>query len=368
MIDAMDARGQRLAFDGRWPSFFGLAIGNVLLTIVTLGIYRFWAKTRVRRHLWERTTFGGEPLDYLGRGIEKMLGALLVFVVLIVPLFAVTLVAALLRAQGALGAAVLLYAALYLGLLYLFGVGLYRAQRYLLSRTAWRGIRGGMRHGGWAYGGRYLRLVLLQFVTFGFAAPFVATRLWNARMNDAMFGSAEVAATAAWRPIYGRFLIAWIGSLVVYGLAAAAVFLTFGHELAAFAPGTPPPADPKALVGTFIRVYAIAIVAGLVIALLMLRYHAALLRELFGATRLAALGFVFDATAGQLLGFMLGNLALIAFTLGLGTIMMPYRTWSFYLRHMQTTGHLDTDSLGQTTLANPVQGDGLADAFDAAAF
>ena len=366
----IEGRGQAqpLIFAGRWPPFLGLALGNLLLTIITIGIYRFWAKTKVRRHLWERTSFAGEPLEYLGRGIEKMLGAMLVFFVVVIPLVVVSAVAALLRRQGMLGGAVLVYALVYVGLLYLFGVGVYRAQRYLFSRTAWRGIRGGMRHGGWQYGVRSLGLILLQFVTFGFAGPFVATRLWNARMNDAMFGSAAVNATAEWRPIYGQFLVAWIGSLVVYVVAASAVFLTFGHELAAFAPGAPPPADPKALMGTFVRIYAIFAVAGLAIALLMLRYHAALLRELFGSTRLGNLGFVFDAGAVQLLGFALGNIALIVLTLGLGAMMMPYRVWSFYLRHLATTGHLDVDALTQTTLASPIQGDGLADAFDAAAF
>lgn len=368
MIDASDEARPGLAFTGRWQPYLGLAIGNLVLTIVTIGIYRFWAKTRVRRHLWERTLFQGEPLEYFGRGVEKMVGAALVFVVLIVPLVIVSAIAAWLRSTGSIAGPFLIYVALYVGLLYLFGVGLYRAQRYLFSRTAWRGIRGGMRHGGWHYGARYLRLVLLQFITFGFASPFVATRLWNARMDDAMFGSVPVSATAEWRPIYGRFLAAWIGSLVVYIVAAAAIFALFGSELAAFRPGASPPADPKALLGVFVRVYAIFFLAGFVIALLMLRYYAALLRQLFGATRVGGLGFAFDAGAPQLLRFTLGNLALIALTLGVGVIMMPYRIWSFYVRHLATTGYLDPDSLGQTELAAPVQGDGLADAFDAAAF
>ncbi|MBV8971800.1 MAG: DUF898 family protein [Sphingomonadaceae bacterium] len=366
MID--DDTGQRLAFTGRWPAFLGMVVVNVLLTVVTLGIYRFWAKTRVRRYLWENTLVGGEPLEYFGRGIEKLKGAFLVFLMLVLPLIVVTGVAAWLKTQGMIAAALLVYVGLYVLLLYLFGVGSYRSQRYMLSRTAWRGIRAGMTTGGWGYGVRFLKLALFHFITFGFGAPFVATKLWNARMNDAVFGTAAVTADANWRAVYGRFLFAWFGAIVVYIVAIGAVFASFGSQLAAFAPGAPPPADPRAMIGIVLRLYLVFFVAGLAIAVLMLRYYAALIAELFGATRVGGLGFIFTARAGQFLAFMLGNLAIIAFTLGLGVLMMPYRVWSFYLRHLQTTGSLDTAALGQTRLRGPSQGDGLVDAFDAAAF
>jgi len=187
---------QPIGFSGRLGSYIGLAAGNLALTIVTLGTYRFWAKTRVRRFLWEHTTFQGEPLEYRGRGIEKLIGALIVFAVLAVPLFGFSIVSALLSAAGYKEWVPLLLLVVDLALLYLFGVGLYRSQRYMLSRTAWRGIRGGMLHGGWRYGLSYLKLTLLLAVTLGFTSPFVSTRLWNLRMDDAMFGSASFSASA----------------------------------------------------------------------------------------------------------------------------------------------------------------------------
>jgi uncharacterized membrane protein YjgN (DUF898 family) len=38
-------------FDGPRKRLFWLLARNFLLTIVTLGIYRFWAKTRVRKYV-----------------------------------------------------------------------------------------------------------------------------------------------------------------------------------------------------------------------------------------------------------------------------------------------------------------------------
>lgn len=322
----------------------------------------------MRRFLWEHTTFQGEPLEYRGRGIEKLLGALIVFGCLVVPLFGFGVVSALLTAAGYKEWTPLLLLILELGLFYLFGVGLYRSQRYMLSRTAWRGIRGGMRHGGWRYGLSYLKLMLLLGVSLGFASPFVSTRLWNLRMGDAMFGSASFSAEAQWRPLYRRFVFAMLGALVIYALAVTFVITQFGDQLANVRPGAPPPADPKGLFSVILKAYGIIIVAGLAAGFLTLSYHAALLRELFGSLRLDTLGFRFDATTADLLKLYLGNLALVVLTLGLGYLLMPFRIFSFYTRHLATVGWLDTNHLKQTSLTGPGQGDGLADAFDAAAF
>lgn len=41
----------KFVYDGRLGEFYVIFIKNVLLSIITLGIYRFWGKTRVRRYL-----------------------------------------------------------------------------------------------------------------------------------------------------------------------------------------------------------------------------------------------------------------------------------------------------------------------------
>jgi len=43
---------KQLLFDGSRKPLFWLLLRNLGLTIVTLGIYRFWAKTRVRQFFW----------------------------------------------------------------------------------------------------------------------------------------------------------------------------------------------------------------------------------------------------------------------------------------------------------------------------
>ena len=48
----------------------------MVLTVLTLGIYRFWMKMRLRRWYRSAIRLGGHPLDYVGDPIEKLLGFL----------------------------------------------------------------------------------------------------------------------------------------------------------------------------------------------------------------------------------------------------------------------------------------------------
>jgi uncharacterized membrane protein YjgN (DUF898 family) len=349
---------QTIVFRSALGSFIGLAAINLLLTIVTLGIYRFWARTRVRRFLWENTTFAEEPLEYRGKGLELLVGAILGLILIALPYVVVQLVAAALIAAQHPAMAALPGIVLIIGIYYLVGVGLYRSERYILSRTSWRGIRGGMTGGGWAYGWLFFRLQLLRAITVGLASPYISTRLWNARMNDAMFGSTRVEAAAQWRPIFLRFVIALITAVVIYGVAAAYLFGSIA-EIATLGKTTPP--DIHAILPMLMRLYGTFFVAAILVGLVSLSYHAAYYRQIWGSTRIETLGLEFDATTVNWLTYYLGNLLIIVLTLGLGLAIMPWRAWSFYSSHLRTSGSLDVDALLQTQLAAPTQGEGIAD-------
>jgi len=59
-----------LVEDGRFGELFVLFIINILLGVITLGIYRFWGKTRIRKYIWSRSSFRGEHFEYSGTGGE----------------------------------------------------------------------------------------------------------------------------------------------------------------------------------------------------------------------------------------------------------------------------------------------------------
>ena len=67
------------------PGLLKLTLVNLLLYILTLTIYRFWARTNVRKHIWSCVHINGQPLEYTGKGSELFKGALIVFGVLGLP-------------------------------------------------------------------------------------------------------------------------------------------------------------------------------------------------------------------------------------------------------------------------------------------
>src|SRR4026208_1489467 len=81
-------------FLGQRRSYWRLLIRGAVLLMFTLGIYRFWLATDVRRFLWSNTEIAGEPLEYTGTPLELLLGFLIAIAILI-PVYAGIFLAAL---------------------------------------------------------------------------------------------------------------------------------------------------------------------------------------------------------------------------------------------------------------------------------
>lgn len=120
------------AFVGSGAAFFALVIKNMLLTVVTLGVYLPWAKTERRQYLWQNIEIAGHRLRYHGTGKELFFGYLKVVIA-----YAVFLGLRLLGDR--LGP--LLQVVMILALIPALPFVIWGSRRYLLSRTSWRGVR-----------------------------------------------------------------------------------------------------------------------------------------------------------------------------------------------------------------------------------
>ncbi|AUX75329.1 YjgN family protein [Sinorhizobium fredii] len=74
---------QRLSFTGSGSEYFGIWIVNILLTIVTLGIYSAWAKVRRNRYFYGNTVLLGRGFEYHARGGQILIGRIIVFAYLV---------------------------------------------------------------------------------------------------------------------------------------------------------------------------------------------------------------------------------------------------------------------------------------------
>src|SRR5215210_5047202 len=112
-------------FVGRAGDFWRLVIRGTFFLLVTLGIYRFWLTTDIRRFLWSNTEVLGETLEYTGTARELLLGFLIAIAIL-VPLYTLFFIMAL--SSGLLGEWSGLLSVLLLAALGQYAV--YRAGRY----------------------------------------------------------------------------------------------------------------------------------------------------------------------------------------------------------------------------------------------
>lgn len=164
-----------------------LLLKNLGLTIVTFGVYWFWARTAVRRHWWNSIVIDGDPLEYTGTGTELFRG-FLSGAAYVLPAF---LLLAVLRALAVpavwqLGADLVCYLFL---LLVFVPVAMFRARRYWMSRTRWRDIRAGMNGTPERFLGITLRGFGVTVLTLGVLAPWMRinqTRyiLQSSRLGD----------------------------------------------------------------------------------------------------------------------------------------------------------------------------------------
>src|SRR6266571_7808421 len=124
---------QFLGFD---KDYWRLWVRGSILLALTLGIYRFWLTTDTRRFLWSNTEVLGEPLQYTGTARELLIG-FLIAVAILIPFYALIFLLALsveqLRELAGLVGFVL---ATVLG-----HFAVYRARRYRLTRSVFRGVR-----------------------------------------------------------------------------------------------------------------------------------------------------------------------------------------------------------------------------------
>lgn len=341
--------GSAFRFTGTWQEYLPIAVTNLLLTVVTLGVYRFWARARERRYLWSRTQFIDDHLEWAGTGLEMFIGFLLVIVILIPFLLLFQFGVQALAFRGQFLLAGLATAALYLSFLYLAGLAFFRALRYRLSRTFWHGIRGGSDDAGWTYAWSSVWKTIAGTLIFGLLIPWSLCELWNDRWNRMSFGPHRFSAAAETRGLMGRWLLIYavpIAGLLGGGLLAAALFANAGTG-GAFATG----------VVAVIAVYVLVLLAGVA-------FYAKFYRQAIAATRLGPLGFAFNARTADWYKLIFGTLGLIIVTLGFGLMFVAYRNWSFFVRHLEASGEIDLDELTQSQTRADSDAEGLASAFD----
>jgi len=102
--------------------------------------------------------------------------------------------------------------------IYLFGqFAIYRARRYRLTRTVWRGVRFWMTGSGWSYAWRAALWTALVFVTLGFSYPWQMAALERYKFARTHYGTAPGRFDGTGGQLFKQVWWIWLLGLMPFG-------------------------------------------------------------------------------------------------------------------------------------------------------
>jgi uncharacterized membrane protein YjgN (DUF898 family) len=210
---AADAGGfHRVSFTGRASEYFGIWIVNVLLTIITLGIYSAWAKVRRNRYFFGNTVLLGRSFEYHARGLQILIGRLIVFGGLIV----LNLIATLSPILVLLPTIVILVALPWL---------VARGLRFSARVTSYRNVRFDFVGGA---GGAFKAFIvgsLIAVLTLGILTPLASRWVSVYVGSNLRYGGKAFETDPRLGPLYKSWLLSLLIVLVGVAILALIVFM-----------------------------------------------------------------------------------------------------------------------------------------------
>ncbi|MCF3640814.1 DUF898 domain-containing protein [Rhizobium sp. TRM95111] len=314
---AQSGEFHRMSFTGRAGEYFGIWIVNVLLTILTLGIYSAWAKVRRNRYFYGNTMLLGSAFEYHARGGQILIGRLIV----LGGLLALNVIAALVPILVLLPTVVVLVA-----LPWLVAKGL----RFSARVTSYRNVRFDFVGGA---GGAFKAFILgglLAVVTLGILTP-LASR-WVARYigTNLRFGGKPFDSDPSLGAIYKSWLVSLLIAVLGLGIIALIVFMNMQLIIPMIeTPGTLTPEQQIPLIASMVVGYIVLFAA---FGIAGLFYRAGVRNIVWSSTTFDDRHrFMSDMSRMRFTWIAISNLIVTLLTLGLmrpwAAVRMARYTW-----------------------------------------
>lgn len=307
-------------FSGNGFEYFRIWIVNILLGIVTLGIYSAWAKVRTLRYFYGNTSLDGASFEYLAEPLQILKGRLVAFALLLLYMLADQFVP-------------LLGAVLMLVFFCAFPWIMVRGLAFRNYYSAWRGVRFG-------FDGRigeaykvFLLWPLLGLLTVGLLFPYAIYRQQQFIIGNSRYGTTPFSFGGR----AGGF----------YMIALAIIGVGIGGGIAAFLLGMVLPV----MIATYLTIFALG--------------NVMMTNLCYNNTALGAHGLRADYRLGSYAALMITNTLAIALTLGLFYPWAKVRSARYAAEHIGVVaeGDLDEFAAGQRDGVSALGGE-IGDVFD----
>lgn len=312
-----EGRLKRGIFTGSAPEYFGIWIVNILLTILTLGIYSAWAKVRRNRYFYGNTVVDDHAFDYHARGLQILIGRIIVIAILLVINIATTF-------MPLLGLVAPLLFVLVLPLL------MARGLRFSARVTSYRNIRFDFTGTAWGAFKTIILGGLLAIVSLGILAPFASRWMYRYIFNNLRYGDRAFATDPRIGKLYRVWLPAFLFSLVGIAIAVGVGALAYY----ASAPEATDVIQEEPSIQIFAAIYATLIPLMLLYGIATVFYRIGVRNVVMNATTLDVRHRLFS-DMGRLRYFwiVLSNLVVTILTFGLMRPWAAVRERRYVVEH-----------------------------------
>jgi uncharacterized membrane protein YjgN (DUF898 family) len=213
-METIDDQQRKLGFWGEGSKLFGIFIVNMLLTLITLGLYYPWARAATMKYLYQETEFEGSRFTFHGTGKEMFIG----FIKALGIVLSLYLVLFLFMWIGNPLFTLLGFLIFFTGMSLLTPIAIHGALRYRMSRTSWRGIHFG-------YRGKLSELIriciigfLLTMVTFGIYGFWFEMKVRRYLIQNIRFGNVQFSFRGDGTDWFGLNLAGYLLSIITLGI------------------------------------------------------------------------------------------------------------------------------------------------------
>jgi uncharacterized membrane protein YjgN (DUF898 family) len=197
------------SFTGRGAEYFGIWIVNVVLSIITLGIYSAWAKVRRLQYFHRHTQIGGSSFDFHGKPIDILKGRAIAFA---------AYAAYFGLSQVSITASIILALLLFMVIPFFA----YKSLRFRLHNTSWRQVR--FKFMGKVPGayGAFVGWPILAMFSLYLLAPVAHHQINSYTLGNSALGTTLASFKARIGSFYKVYLKTF-GLFLLFAFATAAV-------------------------------------------------------------------------------------------------------------------------------------------------
>ncbi|QQR97116.1 MAG: DUF898 domain-containing protein [Sphingobacteriales bacterium] len=214
-MDEIEQRNNtQIKFYGTGGEYFGILVLNILLTIITLGIYYPWAKTKSRKFFTSNTYFADSPLSYHGTGTELFKG----FIVVVLFIILYNIINFVVESTGNTYI-INIYGMLSMLFIFtLIPLSIHGSMKYRASRTSWRNIF-------FTYDGDrrefvilFLKSILFFIITFGFYFSWAEVNISKYIIEKHGLGNVKTSFTGKGGDLFMIHLAGLILTIFTFGI------------------------------------------------------------------------------------------------------------------------------------------------------